>query len=132
MTARISSAFLAGLLAVENYVPIAAAYGASLLAWGAVLLSERALWDMGLYEAFAPALPLWSGLSVGIGLAQLVLLMPPLRRYLFLLAIGATFLWGWIAIGFYLSMGHWSTAQAMYVPAALASAWLVLRTSVVT
>lgn len=132
MTAHLQRAFIGGLLAVENYVPIAAAYGASLLAWGGVLLSEQALWEMGIYEAFAPALPLWVSLSIGIGLAQLVLLAPPLRRHLFGFAIGATFLWGWIAIGFYLSMGQLSTAQAMYVPAAVASAWLALRTSLVT
>lgn len=115
----------------ENYVPVAAAYGTSLFLWGAILCSGRALLAMGLYDSFEPLLPLWSGLSIGIGIAQLLLLAPSLRRHLFGFAVGATFLWGWIALGFYLSMGHVSTAQAMYVPAAIASAWLALRTSVV-
>lgn len=130
MSLRIQSAFLRGLFFCENFVPLAAAYGVSLVAWGAVLLVQRDLWDLGLFAAFRPALPMWAYLSVFVGLVQLVLLAPPLRRYLFAFGLAATFLWGWIAVGFYLSIGP-STAQAMYLPAAIGSAWLSLRTSVV-
>ena len=123
---------LASILYPENYVPLAVAYGVSLVLWGLALLVDAATNALGLYAAFHPAVELWAGLALAVGALQLVLLRPALRRFLFWSSLASTFLWAWISCGFFLSMGHVSTAQAMYTPASVAAAWLALRTAPIT
>ena len=116
----------------DNYVPVGVAYGVSMCLFGAVMVFEPALRGDDLYAAFGHAHMLWGGVTLVLGGLQLTMLLPGLRHRLFATSAAATFVWLWVAIAFLLSMGHLSTAQAMYVPASAASAWLAIRTAPLT
>lgn len=127
-----TSWFAAVFFKPENYVPVGVAYGASMVLFGGVMLLEQALHGNALYEAFGSAHGLWGVVTLALGALQLAMLLPGRRRRLSSVSAVATFVWLWIAIAFLLSMGHLSTAQAMYVPASVASAWLSVRTAPLT
>ena len=127
-----SSWFAAVFFKPENYVPVAVAYGVSMCLFGAVLVLEPALEARPIYAAFGSAHVVWGAVTLVLGGLQLAMLLPGLRRWLFAASAVNTFVWLWIALAFLLSMGHLSTAQAMYVPASTASAWLAVRTAPLT
>lgn len=112
----------------DNFVPLATAYLISLFAFGLVMLAEPRLVGMGAYSAFGGAHVLWGWLCVGLASAQVASLVF-VRKVFWTTAIMGVFLWLWIALSFLLSVGHITTAQAMYIPAAASSAWLALRTA---
>ena len=126
---NLSSWFSALFFEPDNYVPVGVAYGVSMALFGAVMILEPALAGRPIYAAFGQVHGAWGALTLALGLAQIALLVPGRRRWLFAASATATFVWLWIAIAFLLSMGHLSTAQAMYVPASVASAWLAVRTA---
>lgn len=127
-----TSWFAAVFFKPENYVPVGVAYGVSMVLFGAVMLLEPALQTEALYGGFGDGHTLTGGITLVLGTVQLLVLIPEQRRWLSAVSMGATFVWLWIAIAFLLSMGHLSTAQSMYVPASVASAWLAVRTAPLT
>src|SRR5690606_28124626 len=103
-----------------------------MVAFGCVMLFAPGVGTSPHYGVLGDAPAVWGALTLTLGVLQLVMLHGRWQRRLFAVSAVATFVWLWIALAFLLAVGHLSTAQAMYVPASAASAWLAVRTAPIT